>query len=138
MPKSKKKKVFHQKKKSFEYKWTIKQKMQCAQWFDEYKSVTLVRREYRRMFNEKSPSTTSIRSWHQKLMETGNVLDKKITGRPSLSHEIVDMVRKDYLRSPEKSARKRAQELGLCHTSVSKILNASSPLSSVLRDYSQI
>jgi hypothetical protein len=39
---------------------TVKRKVQCVLWLAKFESVTHVRNEYRRVFNEESPHENSI------------------------------------------------------------------------------
>jgi transposase len=100
----------------------VKRKVQCVLRLAKFESVTPVRREYRRVFNEEPPHENNIRRWDKKLKETGSLLDKKLSGRPSVSDESVEAIRTSFLRSPRKSVRKCARELGLPKTIVHRVL----------------
>jgi hypothetical protein len=86
-------------------------KVQCVLWLAKFESVTRVRREYRRVFNEEPPHENSIRRWDKQLKETGSLRHKKYSGRPPVSDESVEAIRTSFLRSRRKSVRKCAREL---------------------------
>jgi transposase len=100
----------------------VERKVQCVLRIAKFESVTHVRREYRRVFNEEPPHENNIRRWDKQLKETGRLLDKKRSGRPSVSDESVEAIRTNFLRSPRKSVRKCARELGLPKTTVHRVL----------------
>lgn len=102
--------------------WTVQKKVQCVLWLAKLESVTLVRREYRRVFNEEPPHENNIRRWDRQLKETGSLLDAKRSGRPSLGNEFVEAIKESYLQNPTKSVRTCAQQLGLKKTTVHKVL----------------
>jgi hypothetical protein len=56
------------------------------------------------------------------LKETGRLLDKQHSGRPSVSDESVENTRNSFIRSPKKSVRKCVRELGLPKTTVHRVL----------------
>jgi hypothetical protein len=53
-------------------RWRLLQrKVQCVLWLAKFESVTQVRREYRRVFDDELPHENSIRRWDRQLKETG-------------------------------------------------------------------
>jgi hypothetical protein len=90
-------------------------------WPANFESVTQVRREYRRVFNEEPPHENSIRCWDRQLKETGSPLDKQRSGRPSVNDKSVENIRNNSIRSPKKSVRKCSRELGLLKTTVYRV-----------------
>ena len=56
-------------------------------------------------------------------METGSILDRKKSGRPSIDEESVDAVRVAFYRSPRKSVRVASNELAIPRRTVHKVLN---------------
>jgi hypothetical protein len=87
---------------------TVRRKVQCILWLAKFESVTQVRREYRHVYNEEPPHENSIRRWDRQLKETGSILDKKGSGRPSVSDESVENIRSSFTHSPKKSVHKCA------------------------------
>jgi hypothetical protein len=87
---------------------TVHRKVQRVLWLAIFESVTQVRREYRRVFNEEPPHENSIRRWDRHLKETGSLVDKQRSGRSSASDELVE---NSFFHSPKKSVRKCAREL---------------------------
>ncbi|KDR22379.1 hypothetical protein L798_02470 [Zootermopsis nevadensis] len=101
---------------------TVQRKVQCVLWLAKFESVTLVRREYRSVFNEEPPHENNIRRWDKQLKETGSLLKQSRPGRPSVSNDTIEAVRASYLRSPKKSVRKCSVELGVSKTTVHNVL----------------
>jgi hypothetical protein len=67
-------------------------KVECALWLAKFESVTQVQREYHRVFNEEQPHKNSVRHSDRRLKETGRLLDKRCTGRPSISDQSVENI----------------------------------------------
>ncbi|XP_021913745.1 uncharacterized protein LOC110826920 [Zootermopsis nevadensis] len=103
---------------------TVQRKVQCVLWLAKFESVTLVRREYRSVFNEEPPHENNIRRWDKQLKETGSLLKQSRPGRPSVSNDTIEAVRASYLRSPKKSVRKCSSYVKVRQESV-RILRAS-------------
>jgi hypothetical protein len=87
---------------------TVQRKMQCVLWLAKFESVTQVQREYHSVFNEEPPHESNIRHWERQLKETGSLLDKQCSERPSVSDELVENIQNSYISSPKKSVRKCA------------------------------
>jgi hypothetical protein len=85
---------------------TFQRKVPCVLWLAKFKSVTQVRREYRRVFNEEPPHENSINRWDRQLKETGSLLGKQCSGRPSVCDESAENIRNSFICSPKKSVRK--------------------------------
>ena len=101
---------------------TIQQKAQCVLWYNELKSPTAVQRKFRNEFGQDPPYTNSIKRWFKNFMETGSILDRKRSGRPSIDEETVDAVRVAFHRSPRKSIRVASNELAITRSTVHKVL----------------
>ena len=56
-------------------------------------------------------------------METGSILDRKRSGRPSIDEKTVDAVRVTFHRSPGKSIRVASNELAIPRNAVYKVLH---------------
>ena len=56
-------------------------------------------------------------------METGSILDRKRSGRPSINEKTVDVVRVVFHRSPRKSIRVASNELAIPRSTVYKVLH---------------
>ncbi|GBO17444.1 hypothetical protein AVEN_168351-1 [Araneus ventricosus] len=93
-------------------------KANCVGWYFESKSIVKVQRNFRTKFNKPPPSRNSILSWHKKFLETGSVLDKPRSGRPSTSDSDVERIREAFTRSPTKSTRQASIELGVARSSI--------------------
>ena len=76
---------------------TPQEKVQCVSWFIE--SDIHAQRNFRRKYERKPSSPPTIRAWHKKFVETGNVLQRNGAGRPQISEEI-ESVRMAYTKSP--------------------------------------
>jgi transposase len=81
---------------------TVQRKVQRVLWLEKFESVTQERHKYRCVFNEESPHENCIRCWNRQLEETGSLLDKQLSGRPSISHKSVENSGKSFIRSPKK------------------------------------
>ena len=81
---------------------TIQQKAQCLLWYHKLKSPTAVQRKFRNEFGQDPLHTNSIKRWFKNFMETGNILDRKRSGWPSIDEKTVDAVRLAFHRSPRK------------------------------------
>ena len=102
---------------------TIPQKAQCVLWYHKFKSPTAVQRKFRNEFGHNPPHTNSIKRWFKNLMETGNILDLKRSGRPSIDEETVYAVRVAFHRSPRKSICVASNELAVPRSTVYKVLH---------------
>ena len=102
---------------------TIQQKAHCVLWYNELKSPTAVQRKFRNEFGQDHPHTNSIKRWFKNFMETGSILDRKRSGRPSIDEETVDAVRVAFHRSPRKSIRVASNELAIPRSTVHKVLH---------------
>ncbi|GBM49675.1 hypothetical protein AVEN_262475-1 [Araneus ventricosus] len=94
------------------------EKANCVGWYFESKSIVKVQRNFHTKFNKPPPSRNSIFSWHKKFLETGSVLDKPRSGRPSTSDSDVEQIREAFTRSPTKSTRQASIELGVARSSI--------------------
>ena len=102
---------------------TIQQKAQCVLWYNKLKSPTAVQCKFRNEFGQDPPHTNSIKRWFKNFMETGSILDRKRSGRPSIDEETVDAVRVAFHRSPRKSIRVASNELAIPQSTVHKVLH---------------
>lgn len=102
---------------------TPQEKAQCTSWFIETKSDTQTQRKFKIKYGRHPPSRVTIRAWHQKFMETGEVSDKHRAGRPRISEENVLRVKNAFQRSSTKSIRTAARELQLPRSTVHKVLH---------------
>ena len=71
---------------------TVQQKAQCVLWYHKLKSPTAVQRKFRNEFGQGLSHTHSIKRWFKNFMETGSILDRKRSGRPSIDEQTVDAV----------------------------------------------
>ena len=58
---------------------TIQQKAQCVLWYRKLKSPTAVQCKFRNELGQNHPHTNSIKRWLKNFMETGSILDRKIS-----------------------------------------------------------
>ena len=56
-------------------------------------------------------------------METRNILDRKISGKPSIDEETFDAVWEAFHRNPRKSIRVASNELTIPRSTVRKVLH---------------
>ena len=102
---------------------TIKQKAQCVLWYHKLKSPTTVQRKFKNEFEQDPPHTNSIKRWFKNFMETGNILDCKRLGRPSIDKETIDAVHVAFYHSPRKSIHVASNELAITQSTVHKVLH---------------
>ena len=87
------------------------------------KSPTAVQRKFRNEFGQDPPYTNSIKRWFKNFMETGSILDRKRSDRPSIDEETVDAVHVAFHRSPRKSIPVASNELAIPRRTVQKVLH---------------
>ena len=92
---------------------SIQQKAKCVLWYHKLKSPIAVQRKFINEFRQDPPYTNSIKRWFKNFMETGSILDRKRSGRPSIDEETVDAVRVAFHCSPKKSIRVASNELAI-------------------------
>ena len=102
---------------------TIQQKVQSILWYHKLKLPTAVQRKFRNEFGKDPPHTNSIKRWFKNFMETGSILARKRSGRPSIDEETVVAVRVAFHRSPTKSIRVASNELAIPRSTVYKVLH---------------
>ena len=102
---------------------TIQQKAQCVVWYHKLKSPTAVQCKFKNEFGQDPPHTNTIKRWFKYFMETGSILDRKRSGRPSIDKETLDAVRVAFHRSPSKSIRVASNELAIPQSTVHKVLH---------------
>jgi transposase len=78
-------------------------------------------------FNARHPRRTpigfsTVGKVVRKFKETGSVMDKPRSGRPSVSDETKETIMAKFTASPRKSLRRTAMELGVPKTTISRIL----------------
>jgi transposase len=66
---------------------TPQERAQTVVWFCKTKSETQTQRNFRTHYQKDPPSRNSIMDWKKKFLETGSVLSKKSSGRPSTSND---------------------------------------------------
>jgi hypothetical protein len=92
-------------------------------WLFETKSVAQSQRNYRTQFNKQPPSDYAITDWQRRFLETGNVHDRKRSGRLGVSDECVETIRASFVRSPTKSTRRTSCELLLPRSTIHEVLH---------------
>ena len=93
---------------------TIQQK---ALWYHKSKSPTAVQRTFRNEFGQDPPHTNNIKRWFKNFIETGSILDRKKSGRPSIDEETVDAVRVAFHHCSRKSNRVALNKLAIPRSS---------------------
>jgi hypothetical protein len=89
----------------------MKEKAECVSRFHETKSPLTVQRNFKREYGRHPPNVRSIGGSYAKFKESSNVGERKRTGKPSVSDEIVDAVCDVFQRSQRKSTRRASHEL---------------------------
>jgi hypothetical protein len=69
----------------------LQEKAQCVLWYVETKSVVIVQRNFRQVYQKDAPADKYIciyrYKWYQRFKETGNVLKEHSPGRPGTSQD---------------------------------------------------
>lgn len=99
------------------------ERAQVVWWYAETKSVIQVQRNFRRVYNKDPPSFKTIKNWCDLFLATGNVLKGHGGGKARIQEEVVENVRRSFERSPRKSIRQAARELGMKRSTVHKVLH---------------
>lgn len=99
------------------------EKAKCVLLLSELRSVVLVQRAFRGLFNKAPPHRNNITRWSKQFVETGSVQKRKTSGRPPVSEVTIQNVSESCLRSPKKSLPRRSLELGIPVTTLHKILH---------------
>jgi hypothetical protein len=102
---------------------TVKENAMCVLWFFETKSSIKMQRHYRSQYGKDSPSDKTIRRRLKQFQETGSVLHRKGTGRPSTLQEDVDRIQEAFSRSPQKPTRRASLQLGIPQTTVWSVVH---------------
>jgi transposase len=77
---------------------TVREKAMCVLWFFEMKSVIKRQRRHRTEYGKDPSSDNAIRRWLKQFQETGNVLRRKVAGRPSTLQMLIES-RKRFLEA---------------------------------------
>ncbi|MBN3289150.1 GILT reductase, partial [Polypterus senegalus] len=99
---------------------TIEERLVATVWVYEQpvtgKSIKNVMDDFVVRFGKASPTKRMLLQWEKKAFATGSVRDAPRSGRPFKSHETCADVAQPVQRSPMKSTRKRAAELGIAES----------------------
>lgn len=98
------------------------QKAFCVLEFNKCHSVITVQRRFRQRYNQEPPNANNIRRWHRMFEETGCLCKGKTSGRPRVSAENVERIRRTYERSPRKSTYEGSRELQMPQKTVWRVL----------------
>jgi len=104
---------------------TVKQRAQIACRYEVWRSPMLVQRWWQQEHNKyETLHPHTIKSCHQKLMETGSVADRPRSGRHSQTSQpiTVEAVKDAFCEDASKSLRTVARELDMSVTSVRTVL----------------
>ncbi|GBL83059.1 hypothetical protein AVEN_165291-1 [Araneus ventricosus] len=89
--------------------------------FNKCHSVITVQR-FRQRYNQEPPNANNIRRWHRMFEETGCLCKGKTIGRPRVSAENVERIRRTYERSLQKSTYESSRELQMPQKTVWRVL----------------
>ncbi|GBN16082.1 hypothetical protein AVEN_80414-1 [Araneus ventricosus] len=90
--------------------------------FKKCHSVITVQRRFRQRYNQEPANANNIRRRHRKCEETGCLCKGKISGRPRVSEENVERIRRTYERSPWKLTYEGSRQLQMPQISVWRVL----------------
>ncbi|KAG7164162.1 hypothetical protein Hamer_G014295 [Homarus americanus] len=106
--------------------FSIEERLVASVWVHERKrngkTMADIQTDFSERFGKDPPSIQTLTTWEKKVFESGSVLDKKRSGRPSSRQHQVQTVEESCSHSPNKSLRKRSSELGLPASTVNKII----------------
>lgn len=89
---------------------------------ERFRSPTLARIEYKKMYPNSRPSLKSFTNNYKKFLATSSVDDRPKPGRPSLDKVRIPIVQAATRRHPESSIRQLAQETNIPICQVQRIL----------------
>lgn len=101
---------------------TPSERAQVVWWYAESKSVIQVQRNFRRVYRKEPPTFKTIKEWCRKFLATGSVSKAHGGGNQRIQEEDIENVRRSFVRSPRKSIRQAARELGMTRSTVHKVL----------------
>nr|GBN04803.1 hypothetical protein AVEN_49300-1 [Araneus ventricosus] len=81
-----------------------------------------MQRRFRQRYNQEPPNANNIRRWQRMFEETGCLCKRKTSGRPRVSAENVERIRRTYERRPRKSTYEGRRELQMPQKMVWRIL----------------
>ena len=85
-------------------------------------SITLVQRQWRRLYNQNPPSDKTLKQIYEKFMATGSVKDLPRTGRPSIDEDQTDQIRDFFQQQPTSSVRAASADLDLPRETIRRTL----------------
>ncbi len=89
------------------------EKASCVLRFEVSRSVITVQHEFRARFRKDAPHRNNITRSYRQFVGTGCLCKGKSSGRPRVSNDKVERVRKAFQRSPRKSLGRASRELDL-------------------------
>ena len=101
---------------------TSAQKAFCVQNFSKFQSVTKVQRAFSTQYKTKAPTSQSIRRWCKQFGDTGSVQKGKLTGRPCVNNDTVNLIKQAFENNPVMSTNHASRQLGIPQSTIWKIL----------------
>jgi hypothetical protein len=106
--------------------YTIPYRVQATAWFYESdrsnKAMLEVKNKLRASYDEEPPRGEQIKTWMEKLFQTGSVTDNKRTGRPNDRGDYAEAVDQSVVDHPKLSLRRRSQDLNIPKSTLQRIL----------------
>jgi len=107
-------------------KYTIEFRVLSSAWWFESDNLKMAMKSIRKKLKEKysidPPNGKYIKSWSEKLFQTGSVLDLPRSGRPEVSENRVEKIEEEIQEEAKTSVRRLSNETGIPKTSVHRIL----------------
>ena len=102
--------------------FTIEERLITSVWvhdrFINNISMEEIQSNFTKRFGKPPPTRANLYLWEKKAFETGSVLDRERSGRPSTRTDACSSVEESCDRSPTKSTRRRSAELGVPRTTM--------------------
>lgn len=104
--------------------WTIEQKVILVAHAIVSGSCSQAASEFQKHYSMPAPSRTTISTWKKKLLETGSLMDKPRSGRPSLEEETTSSVIQYAATNSTCTQREISRNVGVSLGSVNRSLKA--------------
>lgn len=101
---------------------TVEERIKIVLLMAKFENVYIARKEWQKEMEKPAPAESTFRLIFQKFNETGSVLDKQRSGRPSLAEGDVDRIRDCFEETPKCSIRDAAKSLELPYETIRRTL----------------
>ena len=106
--------------------YTLEFRILSAVWYHESEKdiagMRQLKKRLRDRFDGEPPDIRVIRTWEEKLFESGTIMDKKRPGRPNERGDEIDNVTQSVHDNPTMSLRRRSNELDMSYSSLQRVM----------------